>query len=122
MISIINSKFLDQTLAIKSKGELNSSEDLSKYFNDTYQIFQQYKPLYLILDETQVVNNLNLVDNFDFADTLSESFLLSEIKKLAIISRSRDLENNRVFANFLMARKIEMEIFLEFEDALSWFN
>jgi hypothetical protein len=46
--------------------------------------------------------------------------LLLDLKKMAIITRDADFENNQEFANFLNAKEINLGVFLNKGDALIW--
>ncbi len=120
MISIQKVEYSNNILMLSSTGELKNDDDLHSYFEATLELYHHHNPLYLVLDETKVVNRLGLMANFGFADHLVESMLLLKLKKMAIISRESDFDNNQKFANFLNAKELNVKIFLNKDEANKW--
>ena len=120
MISIQEAAYSDDILVLRSTGALSTKADLDTYLKAGLAFYQHHNPLFVILDETEVTNNLGLIANFGFADRIIENMLLLDLKKMAIITREADFENNQEFANFLNAKEINLRVFLNKGDALIW--
>ncbi|MCW8877904.1 MAG: STAS/SEC14 domain-containing protein [Kangiellaceae bacterium] len=122
MITVEDIDFQHDVLILRVRGDLITLDDLRDYLAQALHIYHRYQPRCVLLVETEINNQLKLLDNFDFADWLSESQLIKELEKIAIISAERDLDSNRDFANFLANRGIEFRVFLDKKEALDWFS
>lgn len=122
MITIEDIQFQHNILTLYVHGELENEGDLSDYLSKALQIYHHYLPRFLLLEETMLDNQLELFDNFDFADWLSESQLIKNLDKIAIVCSLKDMESSRDFANFLENRGINFKVFLEQKDAIKWFE